>query len=369
MEEIHSAARRGDEGEVTRLLDADPTLIETDDIDGETPLVVAAEHGQLGVTRLLVQRGANINVIVQYYGRTALHYAAEEAHEEVVAFLLEKGAQTSNSEGDNVTPLMLACRNGHVGVVQMIVTHTGPHGLEDRDICGKTALRYAAEEGHGEVVALLLGKGAQASTRDDETVTPLMSACEKGHVGVVRMLITHTGPHGLEDRDTEGKTALRYAAEEGHGEVVAFLLGKGAQASTRDDENVTPLMWACDNGHLGVVRILVQHTGGEGLDTRDDQYGWTTLHGAAFWSYEEVVRFLLVSGADPTITDIEGMTALEVATQEDEYVGGDEDWRARRARCVAVFKVSEPTYGGLCGDLSLVCTRQHDQPIAHLISP
>jgi ankyrin repeat protein len=272
MEGIHSAAQEGNEGEVTRLLDGDPTLLERGDDQDETPLVVAAEHGQLGVARLLVQRGANINAQVRYWRRTALHYAAYGGHEEVVAFLLEKGAQ--------------------------------------------------------------------ASTRDDKNVTPLMWACDNGHLDVVRMLVAHTEAQGLDDRDIKGGTVLHYAARGGNGEVVAFLLGKGAQASTRDNYNVTPFMVACIKGHLGVVRMLLHHTGGEGLDARDDENGWTALHGAAFLGCEEVVRFLLLSGADPMITDSKGRTPHALATPEQpEHVDMHEELRARCARCVAVFKV------------------------------
>jgi ankyrin repeat protein len=276
MEGIHRAAQEGNEGEVTRLLDEDPTLLERHDDEGETPLAVAAARGQLGVARLLVQRGANIED--QGWRRTALHYAAEEGHEEVVAFLLGLGAQANVKHGWRKTPFILACENGHLGVVQMLVTHTGLHGLEDRDLNEKTALHHAAVNGHGE--------------------------------------------------------------------VVAFLLGKGAQASTRDQHKSTPLICACEISGLDVVRMLVQHTGGEGLDARNEDYGWTALHGAAFYGREEVVKFLLLAGADSSITDNEGRTAEEIATQEQyRYQDGYGERRYNCARCVAVFKVSEPTCG------------------------
>jgi ankyrin repeat protein len=293
MEDIFRAVQEGNEGEVIRLLDKDPALLEGRD-KRKTPLVVAAEHGQLGVVKLLVQRGANITATA-FWGRTAVHYAA------------------------------LA--------------------------------------GHGEVVAFLLEQMGQAANRDDGDATLLMLACENGHVGVVRMLVTHTGAKGLEDRDLDGRTALRYAAAGGHGEVVAFLLEKGAQASTRDDDNVTPLTMACINGHLDVVRMLVQHTGEEGRDDRVETDSWTPLHHATAWGREEVVRFLLMSKADPSITDYEGRTPFDLLQEREDET---ESLRACRPQCMAVFKVSEPTCGGPCGDFSLVCTRQHDQSIANL---
>jgi ankyrin repeat protein len=63
MEDIFRAVQEGNEGEVTRLLDADPTMLQRPNDMGEMPLVVAAEHGHLGVVTLLVQRGANIHAL------------------------------------------------------------------------------------------------------------------------------------------------------------------------------------------------------------------------------------------------------------------------------------------------------------------
>jgi ankyrin repeat protein len=84
---MFKAARQGDEGLVSRLLGTNPELLETADTRGDVPLTVAAEHGQLGVVKLLVQRGANVNALGRLL-RTALHQAADSGHEEVAAFLL-----------------------------------------------------------------------------------------------------------------------------------------------------------------------------------------------------------------------------------------------------------------------------------------
>jgi hypothetical protein len=55
MGDIYGAVWDGNEEEVTRLLDADPTLLDWQDGDGNRPLTMAAEHGHLGVvTRYLL---------------------------------------------------------------------------------------------------------------------------------------------------------------------------------------------------------------------------------------------------------------------------------------------------------------------------
>jgi ankyrin repeat protein len=290
MEDIFRAVEEGNEGEVTRLLDGDPALLERMDIMRNRPLTEAARHGQLGVMRLLIQRGANVHGFVGFWARTALHYAAGGGHE--------------------------------------------------------------------EVVALLLTEGAHANVRDAWRRTPFMTACENGHLGVARVLVQHMGTQGLADRGGQGWTALHYAALGGHAEVLSYLLEQGADASIRNDAGRTPLIVAVDKGHVGAVRVLVQHTGTQAL-LQGDMEGKTALHLAAREGYEEVLRILLFAGADPTITDSEGRTAS--ALLQEDHVDIDEEWRHRRARCVAVFEVSDRTCAGPRGDLYLVCTRQTTQ--------
>lgn len=138
----------------------------------------------------------------------------------------------------------MACRKGHLGVLRPLQQHLGPQGLEDRDWCGITALHHAAEKGHEEVAAFLLGQGADASSRNNVGGSALTLAVEEGHLGVVSLLLRHMGAGGLEARGRDGGTVLHCAASRGHEEMVAFLLRQGAQADTMDSDGLTPLMYA-----------------------------------------------------------------------------------------------------------------------------
>lgn len=393
MEDIRKAIQEGNEGELGRLLEADPALLETAVGAGVAPLLLAAKHGHSGLVRLLVQMGANINVADEC-GHTALYYASVQGHEDLVALLLSKGAQATQSGAGISTPLIWASRRGWVGVVRLLVGHTGEEGLEEADCLGMTALHWAATSGEEEVVVFLLSQGAQANRVCRTGDTPLMLACEEGCLGVVRvffqhlglqglehrtdtgltplhcaaqagreevvafllsqgvrapvdesnrtplmvaagqnrlgvvkMLLQHTGGEGLEDWDWDGRTALQLAALSGHEEVVAFLLSQGAEADIPESNDKTPLMDACHFGHVGVVRLLVRHMGGQGLENRDED-GRTALHWAAFGSPVEVLRLLLLSGADPTVMDHEGMTPHAEAVKSKDQA------------CIAVFEVS-----------------------------
>jgi ankyrin repeat protein len=173
-----------------------------------------------------------------------------------------------------------------------------------------------------------------------------MVGCQLGHLGVVQVLVEHSEGQGLESTGHLGQTALHLAATWGHENVVKFLLSKGANANARDICGMTPLIRACLEGRLGAARVLAHHMGVQGLQDRD-QDGGTALHSAAREQHEEVIRFLLLSGADPSIRDDQGRTpeADAMASYEDEGEDGvtDEERQDRAARCVAVFEVSRHT--------------------------
>jgi ankyrin repeat protein len=354
---LHCAALGGHEKTVAFLL-KEGAQVNSRTAYGRTSLMLACKKGHLGVVRVLLHHmGAQALQQTDDKGRTALHWAALWGHGEIVALLLEQGAQANGRDASGETPIMLACKEGHLAVVEMLLRHVGGQALQQTDDKGRTALHWASLCGHGEVVAFLLGQGAEIMSRDTLGRNPLMYGCSKGHLGVVRMLLEHMGGGAVQETDHHGRTVLHWAANEGHEEVAALLIGMGAQANSRDAFSKTPLMVACEKGHMGVVRMLTQHMGGEGLKEKHAN-GRTVLHWAVEKGYHEAVRFLLVAGADPTITDNGGRTPRALAEAEVE-----------RAGCLAAFEVGDSCmlypHHDCCSSLLPVDHRCIPSPLTH----
>jgi len=113
---------------------------------------------------------------------------------------------------------------------------------------------------------------------------------------------------------------MTYAAARGFSEIVRRLLDAGVDAKFRYGNDLTALMWAA--GHEdgvgvraaeSVVDLLLSH--GAQIDAVDDR-GRTALMMAAELGHAEAVGVLIGRGADQTVRDKSGNTALDLAGNE-----------------------------------------------------
>jgi ankyrin repeat protein len=127
-----------------------------------------------------------------------------------------------------------------------------------KDAHGQTPLSLAAEKGHEGVVKLLLARSdIQVDSKDTSFGrTPLLLAAKKGHEGIVKLLLARNDIQ-VDSKDRYGRTALSFASEKGHEGVVKLLLAhSNIQLDSKKDFHRTPLLLASKNGHEGIVRLL-----------------------------------------------------------------------------------------------------------------
>ncbi len=170
------AARQYYHSAAQLLLDAKADCNVAND-EGATPLSSAAGKGnEAGMELLLKRPGIELNTASQK-GETALHRAAEAGHTKCVKLLLEKGAKVEISDKHGKTALSVAAAKGHKVIAKVLLKHGA--NINKQDSKGNTPLALAAENNHDAVVRFLLESGADAEIGDEDEETPFEKARDK----------------------------------------------------------------------------------------------------------------------------------------------------------------------------------------------
>jgi ankyrin repeat protein/nucleoside phosphorylase len=192
--------------------------------------------------------------------------------------------------------LSWAAGNGHSDVVKLLLKRSlkrllrkGAH-VDSGDKHNRTPLSWAVLNGRVEAVCLLLKAGASVNSTDDIGGTPLHYAMCSEHTGVLKLLMKRGTQ--IQSRDDIQKELLLSAAKKGHEPVVRILLEKDADVECKDSQyGRTPLSWAAENGHEAVVKLLLEKDADVG--SKDSQNSRTPLSWAAKNGHKVVVDLLL----------------------------------------------------------------------------
>lgn len=345
---LHHVVKK-DSPELVRFLVDHNADIEARNSGQQTPLVVAIQKGNMRIVRLLEELHADLRPVNRY--GSVLHAAVRSASKAMVQFCLTHRYDTEATDACGLTPLSIAAKRGYHEIVALLLDHGADSEAESRSKSEEQwrPLHYAAHGGHEAVVEILLKRGADPTAEDmygrraqyyaekkghdslaavirDNTpiskktlqlsisheVNALVGWSRKGHVELVKKLLKKGV--NVNSMDVDGQRAITVAAQSGHDLVVEFLINQGADLNLNDANGHSALWWASRHGHKRIVRrLLAQDVSPDSAD----EDGQTTLSAACQGGFEEIVDILLKKSCNVNAATLYGKTPLMFAATQD----------------------------------------------------
>jgi serine/threonine-protein phosphatase 6 regulatory ankyrin repeat subunit B len=246
---------------------------------GFTPLMYAAQQGDVDITRILLGAGANVNFAQPQFGMTPLIIASAMVFPDVVDLLLQRGADPNAANFRGYNPLLYVVRDGD-------------HGI---DLKGKEKIVH--------IVKALLKAGADPNFRLKQASKPSSTITEV---------------------ELNGASPLVLAGEVNNTEAIKAMLEAGANPNITTEKGTTALILASGAGTdiqrmrtpeeraaaLETVKLLLDN----GVDVNAaGQFGWTAIHAAAYQGLPDVIQYLVSKGADINKFDNFGQTPLSIS--------------------------------------------------------
>ncbi|MEM6471051.1 MAG: ankyrin repeat domain-containing protein, partial [Planctomycetota bacterium] len=288
-----NASITGDLGRIRLLVEACPSLVNCY-YDYQTPLHLAVAYGHSNVVKYLLEQGADV-AGENYPFHDSLLVSARDRQDSQIVELLSKAVRKRFPYYEpGPHSIINDVASGNVKAVQNRLSNSSNHcNVCEED--GNTPLHVAARNLDVALVALLLGRGADANAANKEGFKPIHVALYRNNYWYHRengwecaeLLLRHTEPN------------INLAATFGDLERVRnSLRNEPKLANFCDSCDKRPISSAAARGHVGIVRVLLDAGADVTLAEANAPNGFA-LWAAARGGHIDCARLLLEAGANP----------------------------------------------------------------------
>ena len=217
-----------------------------DDDTGNPPLVVAVEENQIEIVKLLLNRGADVNVKDWTSKNTALDISEQKGFKPISELLQQRGGKYSSGSSFH-----LAAKNGDIVSIEEMLSKKQDINEVDAGK-GWTALHYAVNYGQKHLVEYLIVKGADVNKKDflgKNNPIDVLSGVSRGEI--VKLL----NKNGAK---SAGGVNIHFCAETGDFEGLQSFYDKDGKINGRDEKNGwMPLHYAVNANDVDMVEFLI----------------------------------------------------------------------------------------------------------------
>jgi ankyrin repeat protein len=252
---LHVAASQGWVKVAEKIIEINKENLFKLNASKQTPLHIAIENSKSEVVKLLLNAEADRVTIEDLNGKTALKLALEKNTPDILDLFISKNI---NDKYAGHTLLFWVAKYGYVDFAKKLIEHHKASLNWDCSAKGNTPLHIAAEEGHKQIVELLIANDAQKDIQGDTKYTALHYAVLKEKNDVVKLLVDEGAR--LDIQDINGYTPLHLAAKHGYKDAIGLLLAREEAKQTitiTDNEDNSPLFLAAHEGKVEAVESLI----------------------------------------------------------------------------------------------------------------
>ncbi len=223
------------------------------EIDLGYELLEAAADSSMSKLMIALEKGADINFFDPYYQLSALHYACDRGHLEMVKYLIEEGAKVDSLTSKGHTPLLVAVERMNFEITEFLI-RSGAN-INSQDQFSQSALHFAVYNFDLLLADLLLYYEISIDMQDYRGVTALNLAAMLDDYEMVELLYSNGA--SIEIEDNLSYTPLMNAILYGAQYSTASLLDLGADTKKLTSNDFDAFQIACESGNVEIASWLM----------------------------------------------------------------------------------------------------------------
>ena len=262
--------------------------------DGSSILHLVIKEANLGMLRILIDGGANVDIRDSATGRTPLQVASALGNWTMANMLLDHGAQPNLLDDNLDSAFLIAAREGKEVILKLLADRGADINLKTA-VKGNSALNEAAARLNSEnvVKALLDLPGVDINQKNSDHLTPFLNSIASTNIPVLKQLLKISDTKAI---NNFGYTALHLAAQKSTKEVTQILIENGLDLHALDTYKMTAFHRAVRCSNVPVLEYFIGL--GEDVNSVSGDYPWTSLHHCCRSGNVATAKSLLAHGAD-----------------------------------------------------------------------
>jgi serine/threonine-protein phosphatase 6 regulatory ankyrin repeat subunit B len=308
---------RGQKEQIIKRFESLTTeMINTEDKNGDFPLILSCKRCIYELGALLIQKGAQVDIQDNNDNLfSPLFYACERNSIDMVRLLLDNGASINQVNEEELSAFQIVCQYGYKELAHLLIQRGADINHKDQNM--NTPLYYACSTNQFEMVKFLVENNIDLNISLSYQFTDLFYFTFMQNILIFLLKVGAeiiNEDENLNEKTPNYKSLLDASCQFGHRELLEYLIEeKGVNLNTTIVPNITLLVYACENDQYEIVEYLIK----KGADI--DPFDSSSLYSPLISKHLGLVKLLVENGANKyKLSPYSNASCFEYANKDKE---------------------------------------------------